>query len=688
MRSRPRLAVAVVLTALIGALLTVVPATGPQGEASAADAADFNAGLLISDGQFYDGDAMTAGEVQAFIERMNAGCDAGFTCLDAYRQSTSAIAADAYCDALPATTNESAASIIARVGVACDISQKFLLVLLQKEQSLVTLTNPYPIRYERATGFACPDSSPCNSEFGGFYYQVYFAARQYNRYAAHPDNYNHQAGEWNNVLYHPNAACGRGAVYIQNLATAGLYNYTPYQPNAAALANLYGEGDSCSAYGNRNAWRIWTDWFGDPTLESPVDALPTADRLAGANRYATSVEISRRAFSSGAPVVYLASGENFPDGLAAGPAAAHQGGPVLLTQQSTLTPVVADEIRRLRPAQVVIVGDTPSVSARVETQVRALMQSAAQSALPAQEAEAEAQTTEPAAQPELQPTAPTAEAAPLPTAPDAAPQPAAPDAEPQPTAPAAEPDAEPQHTEPAAEAEPQPTEPAHEAEAAPQSTQPAPDVAAADEAQAVDAARTDPVLRLGGANRYETSRLIALHAFDSAASAFVATGVRFPDALAAGPAAAHRNGPVLLVDGERGALDSATRATLAELGVGWVGIAGDTASVSAGVATGLDAAVTTVRRYAGTNRYATAAQLSTVFGAADVAYVASGQNFPDALSGAAAAGAQGAPMLLARHSCMPDDTSDALLGFMPNEVLVLGGTPTLSPDAARYTSCD
>ena len=46
--------------------------------------------------------------------------------------------------------------------------------------------------------------------------------------------------------------CGTSSVYIQNQATAGLYNYTPYQPNAAALANLYGTGDSCSAYGNRN----------------------------------------------------------------------------------------------------------------------------------------------------------------------------------------------------------------------------------------------------------------------------------------------------------------------------------------------------------------------------------------------------------------------------------------------------
>jgi hypothetical protein len=51
-------------------------------------------------------------------------------------------------------------------------------------------------------------------------------------------------------------------VNIQTQATAGLYNYTPYQPNSAALANLSGTGDSCSAYGNRNFWRYFNDWFG------------------------------------------------------------------------------------------------------------------------------------------------------------------------------------------------------------------------------------------------------------------------------------------------------------------------------------------------------------------------------------------------------------------------------------------
>ena len=53
-------------------------------------------------------------------------------------------------------------------------------------------------------------------------------------------------------------------MYIENKATALLYIYTPYQPNTAALAAGAGEGDSCSAYGNRNFSIIYTGWFGNP----------------------------------------------------------------------------------------------------------------------------------------------------------------------------------------------------------------------------------------------------------------------------------------------------------------------------------------------------------------------------------------------------------------------------------------
>ncbi len=265
MRLRPRLIVATVVASLVGALLTVVTPVGVADEASAASASDFDPGFIISDEAFFDGGAMTVAQVQTFIDAKHPGCAAGYTCIDRYSQATPSMAADAYCSALPGRSNESAASIIARVGAACDISQRFLIVLLEKEQSLITHRSPSASRYEKATGFGCPDTAPCDASVGGFFYQVYYGARQFQRYAKHPSNYNHRAGVVNRVLYNPNAACGSSPVLIRNTATAGLYNYTPYQPNAAALRNLYGTGDSCSAYGNRNTWRLWTDWFGSPT---------------------------------------------------------------------------------------------------------------------------------------------------------------------------------------------------------------------------------------------------------------------------------------------------------------------------------------------------------------------------------------------------------------------------------------
>ena len=566
MRARSRTIVAVLIAALVGSLLAVVPSPGPEGSASAAVAADFDPGLIVSDERFYDGLAMTAAEVQSFIDVKNTRCEPGYTCLDTYAQRTPSMPGDAYCDALSGRASESAASIIARVGEACDISQRYLLVLLQKEQSLVTNPKPTATTYAKATGFGCPDTAPCDPSVAGFFYQIYNAARQFQRYAAHPERWIHRVGVVNQVLYNPNQACGRGPVLIQNLATAGLYNYTPYQPNAAALANLYGTGDACSAYGNRNTWRIWTDWFGDPT-----EPLPTAQRIAGADRYSTAVEVSRRAFPSRAEVVYLASGESFPDGLAAGPAAAANGGPVLLTTRAAAPAAVLAEIQRLQPTEVVIVGAEASVSAAVETAVRQL-----------------------------------------------------------------------------------------------------------------DPART--VVRLGGTDRFHTSRLIAEHAFESASSALVATGLKFPDALAAGPVAARREGPVLLVNGGASALDADTAATLEHLGVGWVGVVGDASSVSAGVASGL-AAGRSVVRYAGTDRFATAAQLAREFGVVETAYLASGTGFPDALAGAAAAGRDGAPLLLSRRECMPAATRSALLSAEADEVLVLGGLPTLSQAAASYTRC-
>ncbi|MCI9857693.1 hypothetical protein [Microbacterium proteolyticum] len=245
------------------AVLVALPATvSPTSSASAANAADWNAGNIIDDAVFYDGNAMSAGEIQTFMERQVRSCQSGYTCIKDYRQNTDNRPADRYCDGYTGRANESASTIIDRVARSCGISQKSLVVLLQKEQGLITSTSPSAWNYSAATGQGCPDTAPCDASTSGFFYQVYYAARQFEIYRLSPTSWGYQAGRYNNILYNPNGNCGTQRVYIENHATAGLYIYTPYVPNQAALNNLYGTGDGCSAYGNRNFWRTFTDWFG------------------------------------------------------------------------------------------------------------------------------------------------------------------------------------------------------------------------------------------------------------------------------------------------------------------------------------------------------------------------------------------------------------------------------------------
>ena len=98
------------------------------------------------------------------------------------------------------------------------------------------------------------------------------------------------------------------------------------------------------------------------------------ERLAGADRFRTAVEVSKRAFPTPAvpgpdplaPVVFVANGLDFPDALAAGPAAGKLGGSLLLTNPTSLPTVVRDEIVRLDPSTIYIVGGTGAVSASVE----------------------------------------------------------------------------------------------------------------------------------------------------------------------------------------------------------------------------------------------------------------------------------------------------------------------------------
>lgn len=227
----------------------------------------FDAGEIISDAVFYNSAAMTASQVNAFIQEKGAACQGEF-CLRNLRVSTPNVAADKYCAAYAGGTNETAAAIIAKVSVACRVNPQVMLVTLQKESALLTKTSVSLASYNAAWGWHCPDTGPggtanCNPAYAGFFNQAMGMAKQWSRYVVDPLKYNYQAGETTQILWNVvESGCGSGPVTIRNTATASLYNYTPYQPNTASLAAYPGVGDRCSTYGNRNFFFLFQKYFG------------------------------------------------------------------------------------------------------------------------------------------------------------------------------------------------------------------------------------------------------------------------------------------------------------------------------------------------------------------------------------------------------------------------------------------
>ncbi len=98
----------------------------------------------------------------------------------------------------------------------------------------------------------------------------------------------------------------------------------------------------------------WSKW----SVGTPI-------RVAGSDRYGTAAAVSRNHFGPGTAVAYVATGRNFPDALAAGAVAAIRKGPILLTEPGSLPQATRDELARLKPQSIVVLGGTSVVSQSV-----------------------------------------------------------------------------------------------------------------------------------------------------------------------------------------------------------------------------------------------------------------------------------------------------------------------------------
>lgn len=200
-------------------------------------AATFKAGNIMSDEVMANYGSMTVGQIDSFLRSQ---CRYGANCLYA-----------------KTFNGQTAAKVIWQAARDYRINPQVIIVLLQKEQSLITGTAT-STRLRKATGYGCPDTAACNSKYYGFVNQVRNAASLF-RTVLNGGWSNYPAYTTRYIQYSPRANCGGTYVYIENRATSALYRYTPYQPNAAAIS---GGGDSCSAYGNRNFFNYFQKWFG------------------------------------------------------------------------------------------------------------------------------------------------------------------------------------------------------------------------------------------------------------------------------------------------------------------------------------------------------------------------------------------------------------------------------------------
>lgn len=249
---------------------------GP-GDVEAANLANFDPGYIISDYQMGNYNSMSEAEIQNFLKQ-KGNCNDTRTYLAGYYTNYSYHIKDghfvcladetfgegtAYGESAP--NGASAAHIIWQAAQDYRINPQVLIVLLQKEQGLITDSWPNDRQYRSATGYGCPDTAPCSSQYYGFKNQVRKAAALF-RTVLDGGWTNYPLGN-NYIQYNPDSDCGGSVVNIRSLATSALYRYTPYQPNDDALAAGYGGGAYCGAYGNRNFYLYFEDWFGGITME-------------------------------------------------------------------------------------------------------------------------------------------------------------------------------------------------------------------------------------------------------------------------------------------------------------------------------------------------------------------------------------------------------------------------------------
>ncbi|HOE81042.1 MAG TPA: hypothetical protein PLP70_00600 [bacterium] len=227
---------------LIASVMTMVITVTPR----LVRAAEFNPNLIISDAELLDAGTMSLADIQQFLESHGSYL-ANYRGEDYYGTVRSAAeiiynaATNSYdCSGVAVDNPQDFEEAKAKC-VRASINPRFLLVLLQKEQSLIEDPSPKASQLDWAMGYGCPDGAACSERWRGFGKQVNAAALQFYDYMINPRYYHYQVGQSYTMF---NTNHDPVVVTPANRATAALYNYTPHVYN-----------------GNYNFWKLWQRYF-------------------------------------------------------------------------------------------------------------------------------------------------------------------------------------------------------------------------------------------------------------------------------------------------------------------------------------------------------------------------------------------------------------------------------------------
>ena len=192
-------------------------------------------------------------------------------------------------------------------------------------------------------------------------------------------------------------------------------------------------------------------------------------------------------------------------------------------------------------------------------------------------------------------------------------------------------------------------------------------------------------VRLGGSTRYDTMVAIADAGFASSDTVVLASGENFPDALSASSLAGTYKAPVIMTS--RDSLSEQSKFEIERLGASKVFIIGSPAAISTSVESMLRDMGLTTERIAGSNRQETAAKVAAKTADAkspSTVIVASGENFPDALSISPYAYAKGYPIYLTEdRGALSLSTLKAIQSLGTVERVIIVGSSTVVSESSE-----